>query len=144
MLRFLFVYFYFSRTLIESYNDYILEFNDLSFMKLEFKTSEIVVFLLDIVLFLASILVIKSGDADNSVSTRKKVVITMFLFGFSFMMLFLQKPLISNGLIFMVIAIFISMALSTIKKSKIVDIIMVVMLVAIIVNQYLPLFGIVI
>ena len=59
-------------------------------------------------------------------------------------MLFIQRPVMYNGLMFMVIAVFISMALCYLKKTKIVDIFIVVLMVAIIVNQYLPLFGIII
>ncbi|MBR6438764.1 MAG: hypothetical protein IKS65_06255, partial [Bacteroidales bacterium] len=91
-----------------------------------------------------SLMMIKSGNADNSVGTRKKVNVTLWLFVFSFMMLFMQKPVVCNGLIFMVLAIFVSMALCYVKKSRIIDIVLIVLMLAIIVNQYLPLFGIVI
>ena len=96
--------------------------NELDFMKLDVKLSEIVVFIINIVLFLLSLLVIRSGNADNSVSTRKKVGVSVLLFAFSVIMLFLQKPVMCNGLIYIVIALFVSIALSYIKKSKIVDI----------------------
>lgn len=139
----LFVYFYFSSTLLENAEAYSVAFSDLNFMKLHFKTSEIVVFVIDIVLFSLSLLIVKSRDADNSVSTRKKVGVTILLFAFSVVMLFLQKPVMCNGLIFLVIAVFVSIALCYVKKTKIVDILMVVMMIAIVVNQYLPLFGIV-
>ena len=141
---FLFVFFYFNHTLVENFRAYVLTFNELSFMKLEFKLSEIVVYLIDMLLFVAAMMVIRSGETDNSVSTRKKVWVTLLLFIASIIMLFLQKPLLSNGLIFLVIAVVVSIALCYIKKSKLVDILMVVMMIAIIVNQYLPLFGIVI
>ena len=139
----LFVYFYFTRTLIENVEAYSLTLNELDFMKLDVKLSEIVVFIIDIILFLLSLLVIRSGNADNSVSTRKKVGVSVLLFAFSVIMLFLQKPVMCNGLIYIVIALFVSIALSYIKKSKIVDILLVIMMLAIVVNQYLPLFGIV-
>ena len=138
------MFFYFNHTLVENFRAYVLTFNELSFMKLEFKLSEIVVYLIDMLLFVAAMMVIRSGETDNSVSTRKKVWVTLLLFIASIIMLFLQKPLLSNGLIFLVIAVVVSIALCYIKKSKLVDILMVVMMIAIIVNQYLPLFGIVI
>ena len=57
-------------------------------------------------------------------------------------MLFMQKPVMCNGLIFMVLAVFVSMVLCYVKKTKIIDIVIVVMMFVIIANQYLPLFGI--
>ena len=138
----LFAYYYFDRTLIESYNDYILTINDLSLVKLRVSISEMSLLVLDLILLSLSFMMLKSGNADNSVSTRKKVNVTLLLLIFSFSMLFIQRPVMYNGLMFMVIAVFISMALCYLKKKKIVDILIVVMMVAIIVNQYLPLFGI--
>ena len=87
---------------------------------------------------------LKSEKADNSVATRKKVGVTLWLFVFGFVMLFMQKPVMCNGLIFIVLAIFVSMALCYIKKSKIIDILLILLMIAIVVNQYLPMLGIVI
>lgn len=140
----LFVYFYFNHTLIDNFNDYALAFNELGFEKLGMTTLESVALILVFVFIGLSLLMIKSGNADNSVSTRKKVHVTLWLLVFSFMMLFMQKPVVCNGLIFMVLAVFVSMALCYIKKSKIIDILLVLLMIAIVVNQYLPLLGIVI
>ena len=138
----LFVYFYFNKTLIENVRDYALAINELRFMRLEIGTAEIVVFILVFISLILSLMMIKSGNADNSMSMRKKVNVTIWLFVFSLMMLFLHKPVMSNGLIFMTLAVFVSMALCYVKKSKIIDIVLVLMMLAIIANQYLPLFGI--
>ena len=138
----LFVYFYFNRTLIENVKAYALTINELGFMKLGIGTSEIILLVAVFVFMLLSLMMIKSGNADNSVSTRKKVNVTIWLFIFSFMMLFLQKPVMSNGLIFMVLAVFISMALCYVKKSKVIDIVIVMIMLAVIAIQYLPMFGI--
>ena len=133
---------YFNHTLIEKYHDYLLAFNDFGFEKLGLTTMETVALVLVFVFMGLSLMMIRSGNADNSVGTRKKVNVTLWLFGFSFMMLFLQKPVVCNGLIFMVLAVFISMSLCYVKKSKIIDIALIVLMLAIIANQYLPLFGI--
>ena len=138
----LFVCFYFNHTLIDNFRDYSLAFNELGFEKLGISTLEMIALVLVFVFTGLSLMVIRSEKADNSVATRKKVNVTIWLFAFSFLMLFMQKPVVYNGLIFMVLAVFVSMALCYIKKSKIIDIVLVVMMIAIVVNQYLPLFGI--
>ena len=138
----LFVCFYFDQTLIEKVSDYSSAFNELGFEKLGISTLEKIALILVFVFTTLSIMMIKSRNADNSVGTRKKVNVTLWLFAFGFLMLFMQKPVVCNGLIFMVLAIFVSMALCYIKKSKIIDILLFVFMMALVVNQYLPLFGI--
>ena len=138
----LFVYFYFNHTLIENIKEYALIFSSLGFERLGIKASEYIALVLVFVFMGLSLLMLKSGKADNSVATRKKIGVTLWLFVFGFVMLFMQKPVMCNGLIFIVLAIFVSMALCYIKKSKIIDIVLIVLMLAIIANQYLPLFGI--
>lgn len=138
----LFVCFYFNHTLIQKFDDYSLAYNELGFEKLGISTLELIALILVFVFTGISMMMIKSGNADNSVATRKKINVTLWLFGFSFLMLFMQKPVICNGLIFMSLAVFVSMALCYVKKTKIIDIVIIIMMLAIIVNQYLPLFDI--
>ena len=140
---FLFVIFYFNHSLIENIGNYSLAFNELGFEKLGMTTMELIALILVFVFIGLSLMMIRSGNADNSVGTRKKVNVTIWLFAFSFLMLFMQKPVVCNGLIFIVLAVFVSMALSYVKKSKIIDIALIILMFAVIVNQYLPLFGIV-
>lgn len=138
----LFVCFYFNHSLNDRLQDYALAFNDLGLEKLGLTTMGTIALILVFVFMGLSLMMIKSGNADNSVATRKKVNVTLWLFGFSFIMLFMQKPVVCNGLIFMVLAVVVSMALCYVKKSKIVDIALIILMLAIIANQYLPLFGI--
>ena len=138
----LFVIFYFNHSIIENIHAYSLAFSDLGFEKLGLTTMELVALILVFVFMGLSLMMIRSGNADNSVGTRKKVNVTLWLFGFSFMMLFMQKPVVCNGLIFMVLAVMVSMALCYVKRSKIIDIALIIFMLAIIANQYLPLFGI--
>lgn len=133
---------YFNHTLIDKYYDYLQAFDDFGFEKLGLTIMETVALILVVVFVGISLMIIRSGDADNSIGTRKKVSVTLLLFGFSFMMLFLQKPVVCNGLIFMVLAVFVSMSLCYVKKTKLFDIALIILMLAIIVNQYLPLFGI--
>lgn len=133
---------YFNHTLIENYQNYLVAFNDFGFEKLGLTTMETVALILVFVFMGLSLMMIKSGNADNSVGTRKKINVTLWLFAFGFMMLFLQKPVVCNGLIYMVLAVIVSMALCYVKKSKIIDIALIILMLAIIANQYLPLFGI--
>ena len=138
----LFVCFYFNHTLVEKFNDYILAFNEIGFEKLGVNTDDWMFLVIAFALTWLSIMVILSDKTDNAVATMKKVSITIWLFFFGFMMLFMQKPVMFNGLIFIVMAVFVSMVLCYVKKTKIVDIVIIVLMVAIIANQYLPLFGI--
>lgn len=138
----LFVVFYFNHSLIENINDYTLSFSELVLERLDISTFETIAVIMVAVFTCLSLVVIKSGNADNSVGTRKKVTATLWLLAFGFLMLFMQKPVIYNGLIFIVLAMFISMALCYVKKTKVINIIIGVFMLAIIVNQYLPLFGI--
>lgn len=138
----LFVCFFFNHTLIEKVKDYSLAFNELGLEKLGVGTYEMTILAIVFVLAAISLMMIKSDKADNSVGTRKKINVTLWLFVFSFIMLFMQKPVMFNGLIFMALAVLVSMALCYVKKSRLVDIVMVVMMLAVIANQYLPLFGI--
>ena len=138
----LFVCFFFNKTLIDSTRDYLLAFKELGFERFEIRTFEAIVLAAVFVVFTFSLLIIRSENADNSVATRKKVTVTIWLFVFSFLMLFMQKPVMCNGLIFIVSAILFSMALCYIKKTKIIDIVLLVILLVLIANQYLPLFGV--
>lgn len=138
----LFVYFYFSQTLIENIDAYSLIFNNLHLTKISLTTLEIIMLLVFGVIFVWSIFRIQSGNADHSVSTTKKVRVTMLLLLFGLLMLFMQSPVMYNGLILLVLAIFASMALCYVKKSRIIDIIIVVMIFAVVALQYLPIFGI--
>ena len=93
-------------------------------------------------LTLVSIITIWSRNASNLISVRKRKRVTMVLLCISVVMLFAQHPVMSNGMFFMMAAIFISMALCNVKRTKLVDALMVIMMLAVIANQYLPLFGI--
>ena len=138
----LLVYSDFTRTLLEDIRDYSLAFNELGFEKLGVGNFEMIVILIAIALGILSYMRIRSENADNSLNTRKKVSVTVLLFVFGFVMLFMQKPAMCNGLIFLVLSIFISMALCYVRKSKIIDIVLAVIMLAVIANQYLPLIGI--
>lgn len=138
----LFVCFYFNHSLTDKINEYSLAFKEIGFEKLGVKTADLVVIMIALALTWLSLMVIFSEKFDNSVATRKKVDITIWLFVFGFIMLFMQKPVMCNGLIFMVLAVFVSMVLCYVRKTKIIDIVIFVMMFVIIANQYLPLFGI--
>ena len=138
----LFVIFYFNHSLVENFQVYSSAFNDLGFEKLGLTTMEMIAMIMVFVFMGLSLMMVRSGNADHSVGIRKKVNVTLWLFGFSFMMLFMQKPVVCNGLIFMVLAIMVSMALCYVKKSKIIDIVLIILMLAVIANQYLPLFGV--
>lgn len=133
---------YISGNSMEFINDYANAFTSIGLTKLEITTMEKVVLLAMILLSVLSILKIWSGNVNNLVSTRHRKTVTMVLFILSIIMLFTKNPVMSNGYFFMMVAILVSMALSYVKKTKLVDIALVVIMIAVIANQYLPLLGI--
>lgn len=126
----------------EVVNDYSGAFASLSLTRLDISTMEKIVLLTVSLLTVFSIITIWSRNASNLISVRKRKRVTMVLLGISVVMLFAQHPVMSNGMFFMMAAILISMALCNVKRTKLVDALMVIMMLAVIANQYLPLFGI--
>lgn len=135
-------YTYFTRTLIDTYEAYAHAFSSFSLVGLDISTMEIIVLIVIIVFSLLSFVKITGNDADNSVGMRKKVGVTVVLYLFSILMLFTERQVTCNGLIYIVSAVSISMALCYVKKSRLVDIVIVILMLAVLANQYLPLFGI--
>lgn len=135
---------YISGNSFEFINDYTDAFTSISLTKLDITTMEKAVLLVMILLSTLAILKIWLSNVNNLVSTRHRKRVTLVLFILSFLMLFMQNPVMSNGYFFMMVAILVSMALCYVKKSKIIDIVLVIMMLAVIAVQYLPLFGIVI
>lgn len=133
---------YISGNSLEIINDYTDAFTSISLTKLDITTTEKVVLLVMILLSVLAILKIWSSNVNNLISTRRRKRITLVLFVLSFLMLFMQNPVMSNGYFFMMVAILMSMALCYVKKTKLIDVVLVVMMIAVIVNQYLPLLGI--
>lgn len=95
------------------------------------------------ILFLLSFLrTLSNRNSDKGSNIRKRVGVTIILTIFSFVMFFMQTPLMNNSLIFMMFAFFYAIALSDIKKTKIANAITIIVTLIILANQYLPLFGI--
>ena len=95
------------------------------------------------VLFLISLLRILSNRAsDKGSNIRKRVGVAVILTIFSFVMFFMHTPLMNNSIVFMMFAFFYAMALSDIKKTKIANVITIIVTLIILANQYLPLLGI--
>ena len=83
-----------------------------------------------------------SSGSDKGTNVRKRIGVSFLLSLFAIVIFFMQKPLMNNALIFMTFAMFYAIALSDVRKSKIANVIMIVFLTFVILNQYLPLFGI--
>lgn len=122
--------------------DYANAFSGIDFMRFDITSMEKVVLLVMLVLSLISIITIWSNNSDKIAATRKRKSATMVMFIISILMLFSQNPVVSNGLFFFMAAVLVSMALCCVKKTKLVNIVMIVLMLAIVVNQYLPLFGV--
>lgn len=123
-------------------NSYAYAFTGLSLHKLDISMMEKVVLLVMLLLSLLSILKIWSANVTIHISMRKRKKVMLSLFCISIVMLFAQQPVMSNGFFFIIVSVLVSMALCIVKRTKLIDIVMVIMMLAVIVNQYLPLFGV--
>lgn len=127
--------------LIDSYSDF---FENINFSCVIGK-DDVILLILFSVLFLISLLrVISSKSSDKGSSVRKRVGVAIVLTIFSVVMFFIHTPLVNNSLIFMMFAFFFAMTLSDVRKPKIANVLIITILIIILANQYLPLFGIII
>ena len=135
----LFAIYYFTRTLPDTVEAYSAAFSSLFSGMSGLNTKDVVIFAFFGVLLLLSVPLIRSGNIVNSIQTRKKYGVTMILLVFGIVMLFVPGPLYCNGLFFFVMAVITAMALSDVKKTRIADVLLLIMILAAVTNQYLPL-----
>lgn len=127
------------KVLMNSYSDF---FENLRFFY-ELNLNDRILLMISGFLFLISLLrTVGNKSSDRGTNVRKRVGVAMILTAFSIVMFFIHMPLMNNSLVFMMFAFFFAMTLSDIKKSRIANLVMILMLVIILANQYLPLFGI--
>lgn len=125
--------------LIDSYSNY---FRNISFSA-ELTVMNKILLIVSGILFLFSLLrTIINKNSDKGSNVRKRVGVSFLLTIFALVIFFMQKPLMNNALIFIMFAMFYAITLSDIRKSKLANIIMIVFLIFVLTNQYLPLFGI--
>jgi len=131
---------YFTRNLNELLSLYSTGYVGLELHEITLGLRDTMTLAVECVLFLLSVMVLKSSKKDNSIQMRKRVGLTYLLFVFSLLLMTLQEPIMCNGLIFMVLSVFYAMALSSLKKSLVADILMTLMIIGAFAIQYLPLF----
>ena len=125
--------------LMDSYSKF---FRNISF-SYDLNQSDKILLLIFSVLFLISFLrTLGNRNSDKGSNVRKRVGVAVVLTIFSFVMFFMHTPLMNNSLVFMMFAFFYAMALSDIKKTKIANVITIIVTLIILANQYLPLLGI--
>lgn len=125
--------------LISSYSSF---FNNLNFYY-DLNKIDMILLIIFSVLFLISLLRVTSNkSSDKGSNIRKRVGVALILTVFAVIMFFLHSPAMNNSLIFMMFAFFYAMLLSDIKKSRVANIVMISVIIFIVANQYLPLFGI--
>lgn len=125
--------------LIDSYSSF---FRNLNF-SYDLSKGNMMLLIIFSVLFLISLSRVLSNKAsDKGSNIRKRIGVALILMIFAVIMFFTHVPLMNNSLIFMMFALFYAITLSDIKKTKLANIVMIVMTLIIIANQYLPLFGI--
>ena len=125
--------------LIESYSKF---FRNINFSYDLTKSNKILLIIFSILFLISFLRTLSNRNSDKGSNIRKRVGVTIILTIFSIVMFFMNTPLMNNSLIFMMFAFFYAIALSDIKKTKIANIITIVVTLIILVNQYLPLFGI--
>lgn len=127
--------------LLDSYSSF---FNNISF-SFDLTVENKIFLIVSSVLFIISIVrIFGSRNSDNASNVRKREGVAIVLTLFSIFIFFTHKPLMSNTLLFMMYAFFYSIALSDVRKMRLANIIMVIMLLYVLANRYLPLFGIMI
>lgn len=95
------------------------------------------------VLFVISLLrILSNRSSDKGTNIRKRVGVAIVLTLFSIFIFMIHKPLMSNILLFMMYAFFYAITLSDIKKLRLANIIVILMLLYVVAKQYLPLYGI--
>ena len=125
--------------LIDSYSQF---FRNISFSA-EMTLMNKMLLIVSGILFLFTLLKSTGNSgSDKGTNVRKRIGVSFLLSLFAIVIFFMQKPLMNNALIFMMFAMFYAITLSDIRKSRIANAIMIVFLTFVIVNQYLPLFGV--
>ena len=128
-----------SEALIASYSYF---FRNMKFFY-DLNGSNEILFIIFCVLFLITFLrTISNKASDKGSNIRKRVGVAIALTFFSLFMFFIHMPLLNNSLIFMMFAFFYAITLSDIKKTRLANLVTIVVTLLILVNQYLPLFGI--
>ena len=128
-----------SDDLINSYSSFFRNIN----FSYDLNGSDRILLIIFSVLFLISLLRILSNRAsDKGTNIRKRVGVAVVLTILSIAMFFMHAPLLNNSLIFMMFAFFYAIMLSDLKKTKIANIVTIIVTLMILANQYLPLFGI--
>lgn len=123
--------------LIKSYSHF---FNNIQF-SYDLKYYDKILLPVFVILFIISLLrTISDKTSDRGTNIRKRIGVAIVLTLLSMIIFFLQKPLMNNSMIFMMFAFFYAISLSNVKKTRLANIIIIVMFLMIIVNQYLPLF----
>lgn len=125
--------------LIESYSNF---FRNIGFYY-DLNGSDEILMVTFSVLFIISLLRIFGGKAsDKGTNVRKRVGVAVVLTLFAIVMFFMHEPLMNNSLLFMMFAFFYAIMLSDLKKTRLANIITIIVTILILANQYLPLFGI--
>ena len=133
------LFYYPSVFLIASYSYF---FRNMKFFY-DLNGSNEILFIIFCVLFLITFLrTISNKASDKGSNIRKRVGVAIALTFFSLFMFFIHTPLLNNSLIFMMFAFFYAITLSDIKKTRLANLVTIIVTLLILVNQYLPLFGI--
>lgn len=73
---------------------------------------------------------------EKTVVIRKKITCSRLLYIFAFFMLFATTPIMQNGLMLLVAAMMFSVVLGNLRKSRFANVVMIIVVVAVLVNQY--------
>lgn len=125
--------------MIAAYSNF---FSNFSFSFEMSESNKILFYIFSALFLIALIRFFTSKNSDRAINVRKRIAIAVVLTIFATYIFFMYKPNINNGLLLMMYAFFFSVTLSDIKRSKIVNIMMFLVLIFVIANQYLPLLGI--
>lgn len=135
-------YFYLTDQLINQIDLFLVSFERFDFPKLNFSSWSVVsVIALILILFLFALNVVYNTNSDKKISLRKKIAIAVMLPLMAIpMFFFTQTPIAQNSLLFVGMAIIISVAMAHLNKSRFMNIVLLMLLILLIINNYQTLF----
>lgn len=127
---------------IEAFLSPYLTFFERNNFTLELTSTNIIFLTALSLLFIISLfLIMTNRNAERANNVKKRMEVSMVLAIFSVVLLFIIQPSVYNTLILSVFSLFLSVALSEMKKTKIANIIMVIVMLSVAFVQYYALFS---
>ena len=135
-------YFYLTDQLTNQIDLFLNSFDRFGLPEFDFSSWSVVsVIVLILILFLFALNIVYNTNSDKKISLRKKIAIAVMLPLMAIpMFFFTQTPIAQNSLLFVGMAIIISVAMAHLNKSRFMNIVLLMLLFLLIINNYQTLF----